>query len=150
MLKKVYIGKGVFKISGYAFAFCECLEKCAMNNLITNIGKQSFYNCTSLKSLPIPNSVKIIDPQALNSCKYLVTLMLPNSIEEIKDAAFSYASNMKEYHFLSVTPPIISSSNIFGDIIPDCVIYVPKGSAEAYKTATNWTTVADKIQEEPA
>ena len=28
-----------------------------------------------------------------------------------------------------------------------CNIYVPRGSGDAYKTATNWSTYADRIYE---
>ena len=60
-------------------------------------------------------------------------------------------NEIKEYHFKSTTPPTMSSSgdvNIktFGNV--KTKIYVPAGTAEAYKSATNWAALADYIVEE--
>jgi len=57
---------------------------------------------------------------------------------------------MAKYHLLPTTPPTLSSANAFNGIPSDCIIYVPVGSLEAYQTATNWSTYASKMREEPA
>ena len=43
-----------------------------------------------------------------------------------------------------VTPPIMSNTSSLTST-NNCLIYVPDESVNAYKTATNWTTVASRI-----
>jgi hypothetical protein len=60
---------------------------------------------------------------------------------------------MSEYHFKPTTPPTLANSNAFQNIPSDCIIYVPYSAdhsiLNAYKTATNWSSQASKMQEEP-
>ena len=56
---------------------------------------------------------------------------------------------MSAYYFQSTEPPTLSNKNAFSGIPNDCVIYVPAASVDAYKTATNWSNYASKIQAMP-
>lgn len=127
ILKKVYIGNSVADISSYAFS-----------------------KCYSLIYVSFKNSVEVIFGYAFQECQCLFSVVVPQNIIELKNYVFLSCYSAKEYHFLSTTPPTLGGTGVFANIPSDCIIYVPKGSAEAYKTATNWTTVADHIQEEPA
>ena len=102
-----------------------------------------------LKKSYIGNGVTSIGSYAFGYCYSLSSITIPDSVTSIGSGAFYYCYGMKEYHFKPITPPSLSNTNDFIGIPSDCIIYVPKGSADAYKTATNWTTVADHIQEEP-
>jgi hypothetical protein len=44
----------------------------------------------------------------------------------------------------STTPPTLASSGAFGEQ-NNAPIYVPDGSVNAYKTATNWVDLASRI-----
>ena len=55
-----------------------------------------------------------------------------------------------EYHLKPTTPPSLKHANAFSGIPSTCIIYVPQGCLEAYQTATNWSTYASKMREEPA
>jgi hypothetical protein len=61
---------------------------------------------------------------------------------------------MSEYHFKPTAPPALANTNAFANISTDCKIYVPYSAdhsiLEAYKTETNWSSYASKMQEEPA
>ena len=173
MLQKVYIGKNVTNIGYCAFCYCYSLTSISIPDGVTSIGDDAFYYCYSLTSISIPDGVTSISDNAFGycyslasitipdgvisignyafySCGSLTSISIPDGVTSIGNRAFSNLRGMKEYHFLSPTPPTLGSTNVFNNIPSDCIIYVPKGSAEAYKTATNWTVVADKIQEEPA
>lgn len=52
---------------------------------------------------------------------------------------------MQSYHFQSINPPTLGGTSCFSSIPSDCIIYVPQGSGNAYKTATNWSAFASKI-----
>jgi hypothetical protein len=47
----------------------------------------------------------------------------------------------------AITPPTLGS-NAF-DSTNNCPIYVPAESVNTYKSATNWSTYADRIQAMP-
>ena len=64
----------------------------------------------------------------------------------IPSQAFNWSYSIAEYYFYATTPPTLESSSSL-NCSYHTKIYVPAGCGEAYKTATNWTTYADKIVE---
>lgn len=46
--------------------------------------------------------------------------------------------SLGEIHFNQAMPPTVIASNTFAEIPTDCKIYVPAGSLEAYKSASNY------------
>lgn len=126
MLKKAIIGsRSVPVITSSVFRYCLAMAYISIQNGVTKIGGFSFEECYSLTSLTIPSSVV-----------------------EIGSSSFKNCLGMKEYHFLSDSPPSLLNINAFSKIPSDCIIYVPVGSLEAYQTATNWSEFADQIREE--
>lgn len=107
--------------------YCNILQKAVVGNGVTSIGRNAFYECHSLASVTIPNSVTSIGSNAFYDCY-----------------------GVKEYHLKPISPPTLSNASAFSSISSDCIIFVPKGSLESYKTATNWSEYADKMQEEEA
>lgn len=75
-------------------------------------------------------------------------IYIPDSVLSIGSQAFKNCRSVAAFHFLSLVPPTLMSSDVFSDIGTSCVIYVPEEAVEAYQTATNWTTYADKIRGE--
>ena len=118
-----FIPKGVSQIASYAFSQ------------------------TKIKNINIPNSVTKLGTSAFSNTYNLVTLTIPAGVTSIGNSCFSNNNGMKEYHFLSATPPTLGAS-AFQYIPSDCIIYVPMASVEAYRTATNWSTYASQIQGE--
>ncbi len=106
------------EVDSFAFDGCQNLEFIGFENL-TIIGKNAFYNCRSLKSVE------------LNA-----------SVSSIGNSAFVYCIGLPSFVSRATTPPTLDS-NAFGNTT--CPIYVPDASLEAYKTATNWNTYADRI-----
>ena len=172
ILRSVNIGENFTRIYNYSFKSCGCLENITIPDSVTSIGKQSFNSCISLACIAIPDSVTSIRNTAFNSCFNLKSITIPDSVTSIYDMSFmscyslasitipysvssigSYAFSscygVAEYHLKPTTPPTLSSTNAFQSIPSDCIIYVPKGCLDAYKNATNWTTYASYMQEEP-
>ena len=125
-LEVIEIPVGITAIRSSAFGYCYSLSKVIIPSGVTSIATSAFYSCYSLSELTIPANVTSIGTQAFYNCY-----------------------GMKEYHFLSTTPPTITSTNVFGNIPSDCIIYVPQGCLEAYQTAQYWSTYASYMQEEP-
>ena len=62
---------------------------------------------------------------------------------DICDYAFAACSNLTDFYIKTINPPTLGYAGI-----SSCVIHVPVGSGEAYKSATNWSIHADNIVED--
>ena len=148
-LASVVISDSVTSIGDYAFNNCYGLASVVISDSVTSIGSSAFNYCYGLASVVIPDSVTSIGILAFNYCYGLASVVISDSVTSIEGFAFTYCYGVKEYHILATTPHSIQS-NTFRNIPSDCIIYVPAGTVDAYKTATNWAALADHIQEEPA
>lgn len=99
--------------------YCNMLQKVEIGSGVTSIGNNAFQSCFSISSITIPEGVTSIENNAFKGCY-----------------------GIAEYHLKPTIPPSLSGTNAFNNIPSDCIIYVPQGSLEAYKTATNWATYA--------
>ena len=149
-LASVTIPDSVTSIGNSAFNNCYSLASVTIPDSVTSIGITAFSSCQSLASITIPDSVTSIGNSAFNGCYSLASITIPDSVTSIGNSAFSNCYGMAEYHIKPTTPPTLSNTNAFNTIPSDCIIYVPQGCLEAYQNATNWTTYASKMQEEPA
>lgn len=149
MLQRAVIGsRGVSSIRPYAFNSCNSFASITIPYGVSSIGAYAFENCNSFSSVTIPDGASIAS-YAFRSCNSLASVTISDGVS-IKSGAFSFCYGAKEYHVLPATPPYLPSDNVFSGIPSDCIIYVPVGSLEAYQTATNWSTYANQMQEEPA
>ena len=131
--------------------YCNMLHRAVIGSRgVTSIGSYAFNSCYPLASVTIPDGVTSIGNYAFNACYSLASVTIPDGVTSIGAYAFRSCYGVKEYHILPTTPPALTNSTVFNDIPSDGIIYVPAGSLEAYQTATNWSTYADQMQEEPA
>ena len=156
----------VTTIGEHAFYHCEKLTSIKLSNNLKSIGQSAFHNCHWLRSIEFPDTLETIDGMAFALCGF-TDITLPDSVREIGASAFYSEPNLRNitigsgvtsigaYAFslnkglltLTVhaeTPPVIGNTLI--DSTSPCQIYVPSQSVDAYKTATNWSAYADRIQ----
>lgn len=114
----------------------------------TSISDYSFSYCSSLVSVFIPSSITNIGEAAFYYCSSLVSILIPNSITNIGYSAFSQCVLLSNVTVKSVTPPTLDGSIFFNTPL-NLVIYVPSESVETYKSASGWSTYANKIQPIP-
>ena len=147
-LTSVTIPNSVTSIGGSAFYECSGLTSVTIPNSVTSIGSYAFYNCSRLTSVTIPNSVTNIDGYAFFGCSRLTSVTIGNSVTNIDGYAFYKCSGLTSVTIQATTPPTLKNTSAFNNT-NNCPIYVPAESVEAYKTATNWSSYADRIQAIP-
>ena len=148
-LSSITIPDRVTSIGSYAFQDCRAISSITIQDRVTSIGKYAFSKCYALSSITIPDRVTSIRDYAFYYCYSISNITITDGVTSIGNYAFQNCYGVAEYHLKPTTPPTLSSTNAFQNIQSDCIIYVPKGCLEAYQNATNWTTYASKMQEEP-
>lgn len=176
VLERVAISRSVTEIGNYAFNFCRMLKTITIPNSTTTIGDSAFRSCDILDKITIPSSVTSIGTYVfyydyelsavklssgitsisdglLQSCFSLKTIEIPSGVTSIAANAFNNCYDAREYHLLPTTPPTLSNTNAFTGIQSGTIIYVPYSADHSilndYKSASNWSTYASYMQEEP-
>ena len=100
------------------------LETVEIGNCVTEIGSSAFTSCSTLSNITIGNSVTSIGAWAFMSCHGLTSITIN-----------------------AITPPTLGGLALVNT--NNCPIYVPSESVDTYKAATNWSTLASRIQAIP-
>lgn len=143
-------------ISGKALVYgatrgCSALDRVIVPDSVATIDSYAAYDCCSLRDLKIGNHVWKIDSYAIATSNIISSITIPSSVKQLSSKCLSYMNEIKEYHFKSTEPPALASSDslcISGFDGVKTKIYVPKGTVDTYKAATNWAALADYIVEE--
>ena len=113
---------------------------------ISTIGFSAFEGFRNLTNITIPDSVTKIGTCAFYGCWSLTNLSIPDSVTMIYGDAFTACNNLTDMYLYPTTPPTLVSTSAISKATT--TIHVPIGSGDAYKTATNWSSFADKIVED--
>lgn len=152
-LKKVVLPYGVTTIVAYMFEGCYTLREVIFPSTVTTINGSAYYACYNLVKAEIPEGIVDINYATCEMCRSLTKVTIPSSVTNIYRDAFNGCVAVSEYHMKATTPPKLANISAFTDIASDCKIYVPYSPAhnilKAYRTATNWSTYAKQIFEEP-
>jgi len=143
----VIIPQGVTRIGNNAFRNWQSNNQpLVIPDSVTSIGYYAFLYWTSNNQrLVIPNSVTSIGQNAFSIwTSNDKPLVIPSSVTSIGDYAFENWSLVPYVEMQAITPPTLASSGAFSSQ-NNAPIYVPDESVDAYKTATNWVNLADRI-----
>ncbi len=110
------------------------------NGVIT-IGWGAFDGCTNIKSIAIPEGVTSIHDQAFLNCNGITSFTLPESVVSVGELALA-SSNLSEIYSLNPIAPEAKRYS-FGYDPTNIILYVPKGSVEAYAAAEGWSVFTD-------
>ena len=126
-----------------AFQNCSTLTSASFP-VATSIVSQAFQDCSALTSVSIPAAASI-GGNAFYGCSKLTSVKLP-AATIIRDYAFRGCSNLTTLYIGTESDTVCTLSS--KDSIPSNItnIYVPADLLDPYKTATNWSSFADKIQ----
>jgi hypothetical protein len=156
-LRSVVFHKGISAIHKSAFLNCANLTDVSFTDDVEYIEPYSFDGTPWYENMPdgevyigkllykykgempsntsivIKDGTETICQSAFDCCKELTSITLPSSLKHIHNYAFNGCDNLKEVYCKSLTPPSINSS--YNNFHNDVVIYVPKGTREAYGEA---------------
>ena len=130
----------------YSFYRCKELQEVSLP-LITEIPGSAFSNCSSLTNVKVPKATSIRS-SAFSNCSSLTNVKVPKATS-IGSSAFSNCSSLSSLIVgteLEDETAICTLGNM--DALPSSIgaIYVPYNLMVKYKTATNWSAFASKIQ----
>lgn len=144
-LTSITIPDSATSIEEAAFQDCSGLTSVTIGSSVTSIEDNAFDNCSGLISINIPNSVTSIEGYAFAFCSSLTSITIPNGVSSIGNGVFYNCSKLTEMTILATTPPTLSDTNAISTATT--TIYIPKGTLNAYQTATNWSDFASKFIE---
>lgn len=149
-LKNICVPKKNRGSSTNSFSGCSNLEKIFIS--FTNIGANLFSNNYNLKNIYIYNTMTDLAGSAFSTNSSLKKITIPENITSIGSNCFTACYSLIEVHLKATTPPTLSNISAFSSLPTQAKFYVPyseDGSViEAYRTATNWSTFADRFVEE--
>ena len=122
------------------------IESIKLSN-VTSIGLSAFSSCSGLTSVSFPVATSIGNG-AFIGCSKLTEASFP-LVTSIGSAAFNGCSSLTTIYVGTESDTVctLSSTNAIPSSVTD--IYVPASLVDSYKSATNWSSYADKIKATP-
>lgn len=143
-LQDIVIPATVQSIGSYAFNECHALGSIALPEGITALKDATFMNCRNLISVAIPSTVTTIGGNVFNGCP-MTSISLPAGVKSIGYDAF--CSALTELHIAAREVPA-AGFRAFNSINKNtCTLYVPEGTADAYRVAAEWSTFTNIVEE---
>lgn len=169
-IKTVRLPDNLHVIAGRAFSFCGSLEEIYIpGNDMTLVDNYAFWMCTGLRKVTFGKGVRQLRDGAFSDCPLIETIILPKSIVGINSACFESCADIKSIYSLSPVPPRIDADSMndatdhrsatasdesvtdktvhpFKSTDPSTPVYVPVGSADAYRQAWIWSKFTNIIE----
>jgi len=164
----ISFGDSANKIKAFMFAACTNLVSCNLEN-VTEIGEQSFNRSGLTGNIVITKDCRV-GTSAFHSCTNISTLTFKGGLLRLQSTCFQNCSNLSildmkftgqltgYMNAFTSTPnlhtlilrqnfvyPINSGFPSTCGLSSSGHIYVPSSLVDSYKSATNWSTQADKI-----
>jgi hypothetical protein len=135
-------------IPRYAFQNKTCLVSIILPNSAITIEYNAFSQCTGLTTIVLPSSLTTMRGSAFNRCTSLTSISIPSAVTTIEYSVFSNCSGLTSIYVYPIIPVTLNNSNVFYNVNKtNCKLYVPYGSASAYKAANYWKDFFDNIIE---
>ncbi len=149
-LTSITIPSSVTSIEQDAFSDCAGLTSITIPSSVTSIEWGAFRDCSGLTSITIPESVTSIGWYAFDGCTGLTSITIPESVTSIGNSAFDGCTGLTSITACKMEPSEYNcSTGAFRGVPSSSVtLYVPSGSASAYRALEPWSNFTN-IEEEP-
>ncbi len=122
----------------HGFSYCPELRKIDMaNTKVFNIRNSSFCNLPELEEIELPYHLKYLEHVGWDLPKLKKVVMPFDSLVDI-DYAFLYCPAIEEIWQRCETPYPLGENCFLDTDKEKCVLYVPKGTREAYRNTEGW------------
>ena len=128
------------EIGDFAFYWCSALEEVNIPDKITRIGEGAFFWNLRLRKINIPSTVTRIEKHAFDSAP-LDSIDIPAGVTFIGRNAFWNNRNLQKVYSRPAIPPVTNEWTDESSYLPflhsadEATLYVPKGSADAYRAS---------------
>lgn len=143
-LTTVYLPNSLKVIDTIAFRGCQHLGDIIIPAGVTSIKSQAF-RFSSIAHVDFSEGLLDIEDAAFEYCTYLSNIELPASLLNIGDNAFGWCYNLQSITCHSTTPPSLGA-NVFDQVYSNIPVYVPCGTAEAYRSDPGWSYFTNIIE----
>lgn len=155
-LERIVFPKGMRKIPALVAYGCLSLYDVEIPSIVEEIEQNAFSTCPLLEYVVLPESLKTIGYGAFSDDFRMKELVIPRSVLEIESNCFKHLTSLELIKSMAVSPPNYTGISIpFGDIEDiypkvvtprDIPVYVPRGSAQAYRDAPGWNYFTNFIE----
>lgn len=147
-LKRCNIPEGVTNINVSAFQYCPLEGELYLPNL-TGLGSCAFHGTKLSKIVSLGTIEATPEGNANNNvfgnCTNLTEARLPATLTKLGSYTFRGSTALQTIICHATTPPSMGVNPFYGTN-STFLIYVPDASVEAYKTASGWSSYADRIR----
>jgi hypothetical protein len=144
-LTSVDLGNSVTTIQANAFALCPAMTSVTIPNTVTTLDNGVFL-CSGFTSIVIPNSVTSIPDNTFSGCTALTSVVIGSGVTAIGRYALHDCTALTNLICLATTPPAFDDAGFDETAYETVQLTVPKGSMDAYQTASNWNRF-DEVSE---
>lgn len=145
-LTSLKLPEGLTEIPPFAFYWCTALSNVNIPASVTTIGRTAFA-AVPFTTLDIPEGVTEIGAYSFMFCDKIRTLNIPSTVTAIGDHAFSDTKILREIN-CAVSQPFECWPDFRSYTVNNAKVYVPIGTADAYKAVMPWSMFAHIIEKE--
>lgn len=149
-LTTVNFPSNLTNIGSSAFSYCSNLVLTSLPDTITSINGNGFYNCAKITLTTLPSALTTLEQYAFYGCTGLTQITIPAAIQSISHGIFNRCTKLTSVTILATTPPTLVNNSTFPTSNTGFKIYVPSASLDTYKSATNWSELANYMEAIPS
>ncbi len=113
---------------------------------VLKISVRSF-DGSGLSKINVPEGTLEIGFEAFANVRNLKEINIPSSVTKIQGGAFAYNNNLVAIYVDRTIPVTLYGNGVFDGINKStCILYVPGGSSELYRNATEWKDFQNIIE----
>ena len=132
-------------------AWCKIAYPGTINGLPLYNDAKLYLDSVEVTNLDIPSDIDIIKWGVFCGCSSIINIDIPSNVTEIRSHAFYRCKNLAIVYCRPTIPPSITLGSpsgkwlAFSSNAKGRMIYVPRESVKAYKSADGWKDYADYI-----